>query len=813
MKDLEDAIRTARQAVESTPANHPDQAGYLNNFGNLLGRQYERTGEMKDLEDAIQTARQAVESTPANHLNRTGRLTNLGNLLGLRYERTGEMRDLEDAIQTARQAVESMPANHPDRAACLNNLGDQLSLQYERTGEMRDLEEDIQTTRQAVESTPADHPNRTACLTNLGNKLGWWYEWTGEVKDLEEAIQTARQAVESTPANHPDRACCLNNLGTLLGRRYERMGEMRDLEDAIQTARQAVESTPANNPDQAGHLTNLGNLLGLRYERTGEMKDIEEASIHLHNAWDCPNVVPFHRVRAAARCLKMLATQHRLDAGMNLGKAVIDLLPTVHTRVLDLNDQQFVMSTFAGVASDLCAFLLASNRPNDALQYLEQDYPQLAQQYESLVNEVNTPLRKVGHDAAEVQAAKRRREAAAELDACIREIRRTPGRERFLLGRTITEMQECAAKGSIVVVNITEFRSDAILISRNAVKALALSELSASDAKDRLNKTWTAKKRSGRRGKNEEFLEYLSWLWKACVKQILDEIPKQNPLCPGLPRVWWIGTGLGSSMPFHAAGLHTRESTENTYSRVLSSYTPSIKALAHARNRAKSNDEVQATHGSLLIATMPTSPKGSTDKKAPRDLPGVIEEKDKIIEAARDLICTAVVDYPSVDQVLQSLEECRIAHFACHGTSDSSDPSNSGLILQKSSNGPGEAPDQDRLTVHSISELRLRYAQIAYLSACSTAENKAARLSDEVIHVVSGFQVARFPHVVGCLWPAGDSECVEVARRFYLLILQRSRSVLGDGEVASALQEAVMAVRAAEINMPLNWAQFVHYGA
>jgi CHAT domain-containing protein len=141
------------------------------------------------------------------------------------------------------------------------------------------------------------------------------------------------------------------------------------------------------------------------------------------------------------------------------------------------------------------------------------------------------------------------------------------------------------------------------------------------------------------------------------------------------------------------------------------------------------------------------------------------------------------------------------------------DPSNSGLILQKRSNEPGEVFEQDRLTAHRIAELQLRHTQIAYLSACSTAENKAAELLDEVIHVVSGFQMAGFPHVVGCLWPAGDLECIEVAKRFYSSVLQQSWSGMANGEVASALQEAVMAVRAKDINMPLNWAQFVHCGA
>lgn len=267
-------------------------------------------------------------------------------------------------------------------------------------------------------------------------------------------------------------------------------------------------------------------------------------------------------------------------------------------------------------------------------------------------------------------------------------------------------------------------------------------------------------------------------------------------------------------MPFHAAGVHTTGSKENAYCRMISSYTPSIKALGYARNQTKRAQQAlvaQAT-GTILIAAMPTSPKGPGDKKAPKRLPGVEEEMREILNMARSHMRTTVLTHPSADQVLEVLKTCRIAHFACHGTSDYSDPSNSGLILQKSA-GPDEALVQDRLTVQRVSDLRLKYAQIVYLSACSTAENKAARLSDEVIHVVSGFQVAGFPHVVGCLWPAGDSECVEVAKRFYSLVLKCNQSVINNNEVASALQEAVMAVRTEDLSRPLNWAQFVHCGA
>jgi CHAT domain-containing protein len=337
--------------------------------------------------------------------------------------------------------------------------------------------------------------------------------------------------------------------------------------------------------------------------------------------------------------------------------------------------------------------------------------------------------------------------------------------------------------------------------------------LSASKARSWISKDWSTRKKSEQRRKNDQFSDYLSWLWHACVKHIVADISaSQTHPREGLPRVWWIGSGLASSMPFHAAGVHTRGSKENAYCRMISSYTPSIKALGYAQKQAKRAQEAVVAQytNTMLIAAMPTSPKRPGDKKAPKNLPGAEKEMREILNLTRSHMRTTAYTHPSADQVLEVLKTCRIAHFACHGTSGISDPSNSGLILQKTA-GPDEALEQDRLTVRQVSDLRLKHAQIAYLSACSTAENKAARLSDEVIHVVRGFQVAGFPHVVGCLWPAGDSECVEVAKRFYSLVLQQNQSVINN-EVASALQEAVMAVRAEDLDMPLNWAQFVHYG-
>ena len=149
--------------------------------------------------------------------------------------------------------------------------------------------------------------------------------------------------------------------------------------------------------------------------------------------------------------------------------------------------------------------------------------------------------------------------------------------------------------------------------------------------------------------------------------------------------------------------------------------------------------------------------------------------------------------------------------FACHGYTDHADPSNSGLVFQRYEDC--EQPEQDIMTVRDISEANLEHARIAYLSACSTAENRVAQLADEVIHVVSGFQVAGFGHVIGCLWPSVDRVCVEVARGFYSSLFHQG-GIRGDNrDVAIALHEGVKRVWVSDLKQPLNWAQFLHYGA
>lgn len=138
-----------------------------------------------------------------------------------------------------------------------------------------------------------------------------------------------------------------------------------------------------------------------------------------------------------------------------------------------------------------------------------------------------------------------------------------------------------------------------------------------------------------------------------------------------LLRIWWIGTGLAASLPFHAAGYHLAESVENVFSCAISSYTPPIKMLQYTRDKVKAKPPKQ----SVLLVTIPKTPGAD-------DLPGVVEEGQAIQTTICNPHSVRLLAQPNADMVLCGLRNCSIAHFACHGLSDMVDPSNSFLALQ-----------------------------------------------------------------------------------------------------------------------------------
>lgn len=104
-------------------------------------------------------------------------------------------------------------------------------------------------------------------------------------------------------------------------------------------------------------------------------------------------------------------------------------------------------------------------------------------------------------------------------------------------------------------------------------------------------------------------------------------------------------------------------------------------------------------------------------------------EEDEVKAAMKPWpsIFIETLEHPDVANTMAKLQRCNVAHFACHEISDLLDPSRSSLILRTTKNAIEESR-QDILNVPKISQAHLSRTEIAYLSACSTAQNQAIRV-------------------------------------------------------------------------------------
>jgi CHAT domain-containing protein len=265
--------------------------------------------------------------------------------------------------------------------------------------------------------------------------------------------------------------------------------------------------------------------------------------------------------------------------------------------------------------------------------------------------------------------------------------------------------------------------------------------------------------------------------------------------------------GLLSLLPIHAAGYHTRlpDSGHRTVmDRVISSYAPSVGALAHARTASAAT-----AAGRSLIVVMPTTPYLPEEGRL-----AYVTAEAALVQARlpHPVLLTeppassniSGSQIPTKASVLEHLPDSAFAHFACHGYTDPADPSRSRLLLHDH--------DRDPLTVAALAPLALDHAKLAYLSACGTAQATDFSLLDETIHLTSAFHLAGFSHVIGTLWEIADKIAVDIAEAFYAA-LSRPDGTLDPRRAAQALHHATRLQRDAHPATPYLWAAHIHVGA
>ncbi|KAM5353081.1 hypothetical protein ACJZ2D_017037 [Fusarium nematophilum] len=702
---------------------------------------------------------------------------------------------------------------------------------------MADLEEAIQVGREAIDATPLDHPNRTRFLSNLGRRLGDRYSRIGTMADLEEAIQVGREAIDATPPDHPDRATLLNNLGIRVGDRYSRTGAMTDLEEAIRVGREAIDATPLDHPDRAGRLINLGIHISDRYSWTGAMAGLEEAkecfAAALHQSASAVSV----RVTAGRRLLSSPDILQDRQA-YTIAKTAVNLIPLLTPRSLQNTDKRHLLSAASGLSSDAAAIALHTNKGPAAaielletgrgiiagalfeqsdLSALEHEHPDLARSFIDLRDQLDAPASQSSLTAQRPTEATeatetgggRHRETGPQPAGLLETIRSKSGFGRFLRSASEADMLEAAQHGPIVVVNVSSYRCDALVIEQSGIRLLELPHLSREAVNDHIQELKT--------------LDTLGWLWDAIVCPVLNTLGFTGPPPSDSqwPHVWWVPTGRLTRFPLHAAGHHQRRTGETALDRVVSSYASSIKAIIHSRQRQYRAPAGGESRNAVVVA-MQHTPKQTRLEYAS-------DEVDAVVAICKSMGLPHDRPRPCKTDVSLALESCRMFHFAGHGSTHPTEPLQSQLLLNDW--------DREPFTVASLLETSLTSNPpfLAYLSACGTGQILDEGSVDESIHLANACQLAGFRHVVGTLWSVDDGLCVEMARMMYGFLrdegmrdesigrgLHRATRMLRDQWVngedgggarsrSSGTERDAELIQETEARRPL-WVPYVHFG-
>lgn len=387
---------------------------------------------------------------------------------------------------------------------------------------------------------------------------------------------------------------------------------------------------------------------------------------------------------------------------------------------------------------------------------------------------------------------------AREWDDLVARVRRLPLFGDFLRPPRLETLRAAAANGPVVILNVSRWGCDALIVRAPGavdVEVVALPDLTAESVAAQVRSYLAA---VGVRGGRDlvplhpaddvdtQLTGCLRWLWHSVTAPVLDRLGyRSGPAgAGGWPRVWWCPTGPMTLLPVHAAGDH-ETAGEAVLDRVISSYTPTLRALVEARSAAPT-----AGRGRMLFVGMPETP-------GQPDLPDVRREETLLAELFQDQCTRRVGPAATRAAVLADLPAHCWVHFACHGEQRLDDPSRGGLHVQDGA-----------LTVTDLSAQPYR-GEFAYLSGCKTAVG-GVDLPDEAITLAAALHYTGFRHVIATLWTVGDEPAAQVAADVYAALV-RDGDLTAD-DAAPALHAAVRRLRDAHRDRPSVWMPFAHIG-
>lgn len=372
----------------------------------------------------------------------------------------------------------------------------------------------------------------------------------------------------------------------------------------------------------------------------------------------------------------------------------------------------------------------------------------------------------------------------AEWSRTLAEIRALDGVQDFLRPARFSELKQVAEHGPVIVINISRFRSDAIILpTAEPPVVVPLPDATPEGVQLLAN-------RFGARPaviNDQDAVEILREIWRVIVRPVVTRLrSRTNPL-PFGSRIWWCPTGAASRLPLHAAGPYMARQRDLPHI-FTSSYTPTLGTLIRARKARRPSNYIR----SLLVVAQPETP-------GEKPLPSVLKELEMVqmqVHGANALEGSAA----NRDPVLKGIADNAWIHLACHGHHNSTQPFLSHFSMH---DGPISLLD----IIHS----ELPMAEVAVLSACHSAR-VSEQMPDEVLHPAAGMMFAGFRSVVGTMWALEDSIGPHFTEVFYNEMTDVEGEFKSHTSAAFALRKAVTAlgVRGTSLVERIN---LVHFGA
>ncbi|MDP5315594.1 CHAT domain-containing protein [Streptomyces poriferorum] len=855
--DLDAAISLVRRSLGATERQQ-DRADHLTTLGYVLTARYNRTGERNDLDEAIavlhaaMTDRQSMPPVEYDTHAETRTQHGLANALLRRVQESPDtaksLADIDEAIALWKHVTRALPRGAAPLREAHTGLGRALALRHECTGGTPELRDAVDHWRTSISLLPPSDPQLPSGLAELADLIRQLHAQSGEAQLLGEAVTTAEAAVSARSADENQHAAALALLARVLGTRNFIDPHPDDMRRALSLARGAAALLPTSHPahDQYADLHQQLLLMSARQgansaqyadnDHPGEgdgvnQLELSETLESLHLLATAAETFPMERLSAAQRLAGLARDSGDLQQAMNGYTTALDLLHLAlatrssepvsrvdsqhREQELDWDDD---LSTLEELVADAVACALELDDGESAVCLMEQGRAALFSHFpgpDHLLDEIRADAPAL---AAKFRtlcglladstglSSDRRRELAVEWERLSLRIRALPRAQKMLRAPRLRELFEQAVAGPLVMINVSNRRCDALIITPHSVLTVPLPGLRA-DLRKQVKRFQAVLGRgyaplSDRLTAEETLRSVLAWLWETVTQPVLNSLGPsgEERADGGQGRLWWIPGGLLGLLPLHATVAPGHGRSDNSampdhldLDRICHSYAVTVRSLAAAR---KQSSPLVAPVSALVVspAGRPSTPPLSAAAREAESVAMFLGHGTRQLSGQE----------ATTEAVSALLPRASLLHLSCHGVMQPGPRRAGSLVL-----ADGE------LSATALRNAQPRNPVLVMVSACETDRTlrngpPGIHASWEALSLPAVLQLGGYRHAIGTLWEVDDRSHADFSEFFYKAL--NATGHIDPDRSAQALHTAQNRLRQRYPHIPSLWAAHIHVG-